>query len=710
MPVGFGALTLLFTYPLLFEMGRSLPNDLHDPLLNAWILAWDADRIRHGFQGLWDAPNFFPYSHTLTYSEHLLGIALFTAPVQWLSGNPLIAFNAAFLASFVVSGCGMYLLTFRLFGNTYAAAVAGVAFAFLPYRASQLSHLQVLMCGWMPFALYALHRYFSVKSYFALAGFVAASLLQVLSNLYYVYFLPLPVIVVTAVELTRKQQDRLRTGVEIGLASLIILLVFSPIGMVYYNANSDGLARSRGEIVNYSADISSYVHADQRLVVWGNVLPAGKQEAQLFPGAVLVVLAAAGVVAGLRRRGRLIKSIGPSARRHAHTYLGITLLALLFSLGPEPKAWGHSFWPGGPYEWLLAFLPGLDGVRAPGRFAMVAYLGLSVLAALGVALIVGGLSRRTATVVSIGLCCATVVEGISSPLQVARFPADLKSNRGLAYEWLRRSPPGAILELPLWNTTDNCLYQFATLEHGHRLVNGYSGYTAALFAFLRGPASPLFEYERYGEFLKALRAIGVRYVVIHSERFDRHRDAVRTLEAVRSNSTQIFANTTFGDTSVFWLSPWEKPVAIPGTILRQIPAAAFDASSSHQHQRLAQGFDGDSETKWHTGVRQNGDESIEIRFRHSHDVGRLVFVQTLRSLGDYPRELVVEASSNGQVYRELYRGGVIRQLLGGLVSEGYPVPIVIELPNNNTRSLRIRQTGQTRTWHWAVDDLSLWER
>ena len=91
-------------------------------------------------------------------------------------------------------------------------------------------------------------------------------------------------------------------------------------------------------------------------------------------------------------------------------------------------------------------------------------------------------------------------------------------------------------------------------------------------------------------------------------------------------------------------------------------------------------------------------------------MGRLVFVQTLRSLGDYPRELVVEASSNGQVYRELYRGGVIRQLLGGLVSEGYPVPIVIELPNNNTRSLRIRQTGQTRTWHWAVDDLSLWER
>ena len=139
-------------------MGRALPRDLGDPLLNTWILAWDADRIRHGLQGLWDAPNFYPYSKTLTYSEHLLGIALFTAPVQWISGNPVLAYNVAFMGSYVLSGFGMYLFAAAVTGDRGAAAVAGVAFAVLPYRVSQVAHLQVLMCGWMPIALWALHR------------------------------------------------------------------------------------------------------------------------------------------------------------------------------------------------------------------------------------------------------------------------------------------------------------------------------------------------------------------------------------------------------------------------------------------------------------------------------------------------------------------------------------------------------------------------
>src|SRR4051812_18629382 len=85
--VGFAALTIAATYPLIGMMSDHLPSDVSDPVLNAWILAWDAARFRHGIERLWDAPNFFPYRHTLTYSDHLLGLAVFTAPIQWLAGN-----------------------------------------------------------------------------------------------------------------------------------------------------------------------------------------------------------------------------------------------------------------------------------------------------------------------------------------------------------------------------------------------------------------------------------------------------------------------------------------------------------------------------------------------------------------------------------------------------------------------------------------------
>ena len=64
---GFTAVTLLMTYPLLLSLSDALPSDLGDPLLNAWILAWDADRLLEGLRGVWQAPFFYPYPRTLTY-------------------------------------------------------------------------------------------------------------------------------------------------------------------------------------------------------------------------------------------------------------------------------------------------------------------------------------------------------------------------------------------------------------------------------------------------------------------------------------------------------------------------------------------------------------------------------------------------------------------------------------------------------------------
>src|SRR5207253_2174501 len=69
--IAMAVVTLVMTYPVVRVGTTALPNDPGDPLLNAWILAWDADRIRHGLYGLWDLPAFFPYPHTLLYTEHL---------------------------------------------------------------------------------------------------------------------------------------------------------------------------------------------------------------------------------------------------------------------------------------------------------------------------------------------------------------------------------------------------------------------------------------------------------------------------------------------------------------------------------------------------------------------------------------------------------------------------------------------------------------
>ena len=184
----YAALTIVLTYPLVRRLAAHLPNDLGDPVLNAWILAWDASRIRAGFRGIWDAPAFFPYRHTLAYSENLIGVAIFTAPLQWIAGNPVLCYNAAFLGSFLLAGGGMYLLARELTDRRDAAFLAGLVFAFTPYRIAHLAHLQMLMSGWMPLSLWALHRYLASWQWRHLWIAGACLVLQSLSNGYFMYF------------------------------------------------------------------------------------------------------------------------------------------------------------------------------------------------------------------------------------------------------------------------------------------------------------------------------------------------------------------------------------------------------------------------------------------------------------------------------------------------------------------------------------------
>ena len=174
----FGAVAVVATWPLVLRLGDVLPISLAGgPLLNTLLLAWGADRLLHGLQGWWDLPIFYPYTNTLGFSENLLGIALFTAPIQWLTGNPVVVYNLAYLGTYVLAGGGMYLLALSLTGSRPAAAVAGVLLVFVPFRAQEAGHLQSLMYGWMPIGLWALHRYFATGRRTGLAGFAAAFLL-----------------------------------------------------------------------------------------------------------------------------------------------------------------------------------------------------------------------------------------------------------------------------------------------------------------------------------------------------------------------------------------------------------------------------------------------------------------------------------------------------------------------------------------------------
>src|SRR3954471_4990793 len=196
--VAYAAIAVAFWWPLPAHAGTAaIAQPFGDPILNAWTLAWDADRMLHGFARFWTGLFFYPYADTVAYSEHLLGIAVFTAPVQWVTGNPILALNVAMIGSTALAGFGLFLLARELTDRSDAAFAAGVAFACSPYRVAEAFHLQVLMSGWMPVTLYGLHRFLAIGSTRTLLLFSVAFLLQAYSNGYFLYFTAVPVAVVT---------------------------------------------------------------------------------------------------------------------------------------------------------------------------------------------------------------------------------------------------------------------------------------------------------------------------------------------------------------------------------------------------------------------------------------------------------------------------------------------------------------------------------
>ena len=707
------------TWPLANHITEALPSDLGDPLLAAWIIGWDADRARHFFQGLWDAPIFFPYQRTLAFSEHLLGIAVPVAPLVWLAGTPIPAYNSAFIVSFVLAAFGMYLLVHELTGRHDAGLIAGLVFGFAPMRFAQISHVQMLMSGWTPLALLMLHRFLASRSIAALTGFVAFFLIQAYSNGYYMYFLALASAVIVGIELARGSVTRWHI-LRLSIAAAAGVVALLPIALLYFDVrNTYGMQRTEADVRQFGADLGAYLHgvefAPARLEFWRSLpfvaQPPGP-EGELFPGVIALGLAAVGLWPLVRRDHK--------GRRAPLAYALIAAVALVLSLGIEPKAWGRPLPFGMIYLWFFEHVPGFDGLRVAARLSMLVLLGTAVGAGFGFARIAERLTARVRFVVCGLLAIVICLEGAPRAFPLAELKPDGRPDRA-AYTWIRDQEQGALLELPTGTLDPNVRgpqYGYQTLFHRHRLLNGFGGYESPLQLFIGGPGSPLLDASRFGEPLDMLRRIGVRTIVVHTDWFSDRAFADMMLQALRAERDRVPSEATFPGMSVFRLAPPDAEVdAGPRTqqapALHQVSTTDFQVTASHGRDRIGLAFDGDPNSRWLTATNQKGDEWLEITFARPVDLARLTFVINVRSFSDYPRELLVEASDGSDTFQTLFQGSVVSSIADGLAREPRRDPIRgpahLDVARDDVRRLRLRQLGRTRTWFWSIDELQLWE-
>ena len=702
--LAFLAATLVLTLPLAAHPTRALPSDLTDTLLNTWIIGWDADRLRHGLHGVWNAPIFHPYAYALAFSENLFGIAFLVAPVYWATGNPVLTYNAGFIGSFVLAGTGMYLLVRALTGDSAAAAVAGAFYAFCPFRMAQIAHVQMVATGWIPITLWGLHRYFATRKRGWLLVFAVGWVFQALSNLYVFYFLAVPACLVMADGLMRDAVHRRRQILELGTACLVVAAILSPVAHAYYRARSDyQQVRSADEIANGGADLRSYLVGKTSIGIWRSLPTAviSDPEKELFPGVAALLLAAF----AFRVAGR-----NEPLRRSVQLYGLIALAALALSMGPHVRIWGRLVTTHGPYDWLLRIVPGMDGMRVPARFAIVFFFALSVLAGCGASLLLARI-RPQRRVLALAICfLAIVAEGWAVPLPLERYAPRGRPEDRAVVEWLRQGPPGAILHLPVITAAFQELnYQYATLFHGHPIVNGFSGYTPRLMEVLRGPSSPLDDYERFPATVRMLRSLGVNYVVVHPNDYSAAsrsaHDVERTIAALR-DSPQIVREQQLMDVSAFELEAWDDLSASTETLVH-IAGRELTLSASEASERLPNLTDGDPDTRWVGG--QDGSSWIAARFAGLYDVASVELQLAERSLDDYPRELRIEGVDAAGQAIVLYEGSPFPEFAAAIVRNGRYPNLVISLPHNHAREIRIRETARVRHW-WSVHELRVWRR
>lgn len=185
-------LSILMLWPLPLHMTDALVSPV-DPLLNTWIFDWDTYQLFKDPLHLFDANIFFPLKNTLAFSEHMIILSLIAFPVSLVSGNAILGYNFVQILAYMLCGFAVYLLVFELTKNRIAAFIAGVIFAFSPYRFRQVGHIQNLAVFWTPLSLLYLHRAIKKPSWKHLSLFALFFLLQALSCGYLGVFLAIAV-------------------------------------------------------------------------------------------------------------------------------------------------------------------------------------------------------------------------------------------------------------------------------------------------------------------------------------------------------------------------------------------------------------------------------------------------------------------------------------------------------------------------------------
>lgn len=492
----FAALTIAMTWPQAPNLSTRV-YDSDDPLLSIWRISWIAHILPTSPANLLNGNIFHPERRTLAYTDSALLEGLAGAPLIWSGVSQVTTYNLLLLLSIALSGWAMWRYAFYLTGHSAAAILAGITFAFVPFRFDHFHHLELQATIFLPLTLLYFERTFDGGSrrdaWLMWASYVA----QVYSCIYYSVFLVTALVPIAAVRLWRMPGDSRRRVLRAAMpAAVAALIVVAPYAYAYALNRETLGERLDKDVLLYSATLSNYLATTAANVThgWWSA-PFGQAERFLFPGVIALILA----VLGVWSLDRPTTTLGAGRRA---TLLAIGTIGFVISLGLNSPF----------YEPLRAVFFPYRGLRAPARASILVVLALAALGAYGWARVMRGRPKAITTIATIVMAAALLLEfrtRMDRWLTVPAQPAEV-------YRWLAMQPRSVVAEVPfassdrLHNIYDG-LYMFNSTWHWQPIVNGYSGFFPKTFIEL-AEHTAAFPDDRSIAYLKQR---GVDLLVIH---------------------------------------------------------------------------------------------------------------------------------------------------------------------------------------------------
>jgi hypothetical protein len=330
--IAFCLCTVVMTWPWVLHL-RDAVADRGDPYMIAWTLWWDYHQTFNDPLQLFNANIFYPYQYTLAFSENDYGIAILFFPLFAVGLRPLTVHSIATFLGFAFCGYGAFRLTRTLTGKNGPAWIAGLVFAFIPFRFHVLSHLHYLFAGWIPLMLESLVLFARRPDWKRASWMGTAFFMNGLSCIswFIMTIVPLALTVIFLVivqkSLWRSRNFWIRGCAAIAIASVALFPFLWPyykVSVVY------GFRWPWWEFALNSPSLIHWFKAEPRNRVWqnfGSHIPGGHK---LFPGILVPLLALASLI--LRRH----VSPGWIARGFSlllHAVIAVAAVAAVLAIG-----------------------------------------------------------------------------------------------------------------------------------------------------------------------------------------------------------------------------------------------------------------------------------------------------------------------------------------------------------------------------------------